>query len=64
MAGLEPARSKEQQILSLLCLPFHHISVFGNWCAKLGLNQRPRNYEFPALTTELLARLKIRKNQR
>ena len=27
MAGLEPARSKEQQILSLLCLPFHHISI-------------------------------------
>ena len=64
MVGLEPTRSKEQGILSPLCLPFHHISVFGKWCAKLGLNQRPRNYEFPALTTELLARKEIRKNLR
>ena len=27
MAGLEPARPTGQQILSLLCLPFHHISI-------------------------------------
>ena len=28
MVGLEPTRSKEQQILNLLCLPFHHISIW------------------------------------
>ncbi len=27
MVGLEPTRSKEQGILSPLCLPFHHISI-------------------------------------
>ena len=26
-AGLEPARDCSQEILSLLCLPFHHSSV-------------------------------------
>ena len=28
MVGLEPTRSKEQGILSPLCLPFHHISIW------------------------------------
>ncbi len=28
LAGLEPARPEEQQILSLGCLPFHHSGIF------------------------------------
>ena len=27
-AGLEPARSCDRQILSLLCLPFHHLGIW------------------------------------
>lgn len=27
MTGLEPAPSKEEQILNLPCLPFHHIGM-------------------------------------
>ncbi len=34
---------------------FLEVSVFLIWCAMLGSNQRPRDYESPALTAELMA---------
>ena len=31
LTGIEPARIFQRQILSLLCLPFHHKSMLANW---------------------------------
>jgi len=33
-AGLEPARSNEQRILSPLCLPFHHLGLLLFWLTR------------------------------
>ena len=37
LARLEPARSCEQQILSLLCLPFHHSGIYATVTAVAAL---------------------------
>lgn len=52
--GLEPVRDFSRQILSLLCLPFHHSGLFhsrqGLWWALRDSNPRPIGYEPTALT--------------
>ena len=53
--GLEPSRPKDQQILSLLCLPFHHTPIIC-FCLDLGGTQiwtGGKGFAIPGLTTWL-----------
>ena len=53
--GVEPTRAiSAQQILSLSCIPFHHL---GNVSLVTDLNRRPTDYKSVALPTELTRHL-------
>ena len=43
-AGLEPARDESPQILSLLCLPFHHAGLLNQLYIMINNNQGKINY--------------------
>ena len=51
-AGLEPARSNEQRILSPLCLPFHHLGILAG---KVGFEPTTNRLTADRSTAELLA---------